>query len=88
MENKTIQIFVDPSTPDTPWILRYQDHQSVTGYNEKRYQDITIKTPCKTVVRDIDAKKGKFVLETIGTIYEHPTKPKATIQSNSLPRPY
>ena len=88
MENKTIHIFVDPSTPDTPWILRYEDKQSESGFNESRYADVSIKTPCKTVSREINAKMGKYVLETLGTIYEHPTQPKATIQSNSLPRPY
>jgi hypothetical protein len=86
--NKIIQVFVDPSTPNTPWVLRYEDPKSESGYNESRYADVTIKTPCKTVSREINAKMGKYVLETLGTIYEHPMAPKATIQSNSLPRPY
>jgi hypothetical protein len=88
MGNIIIQIYVNPNTPDTPWILRYQDPQSESGFNELRFQSVTIKTPCKTISRDLEATQGKYVLETIGTIYQHPTLPKATIQSNSLPRPY
>jgi hypothetical protein len=88
MENKILQIYIDLHTPDTPWIVRYQDRKSESGFNETRYQSLVIKTPCKTITRDIPANKGKYVIETIGTVYEHPTEPKAIIQSNSLPRPY
>lgn len=88
MPNGRIYIFVDPFTPDTPWVIRYEDKQSITGFNETRAKDVQIRTPCKTVTIDQKGIKGRYQLETHGSIHKHPLEDRIIIQSNSLPTPW
>lgn len=80
MANNILWI-ICPRYPKEPWIVFNKDQI-------QHYDELTIKTPCKTVTRDIPDFGTVQVLETIATLYKHPLRDKATIQSNSLPRPY
>ena len=88
MANGKVYIYVDPLTPDTPWIIRYEDPKSDTGFNETRVQELEIRTSCKSVISDFPSTKGRYQIETFGSVIKHPTRPKAIIQSGSLPTPW
>lgn len=88
MGNGKVYIYVDPKTPDTPWILRYEDPNSANGFNEVRVLDLEIRSACKGVVVNDRGTRGMYQLECIGRVCMHPTLPKAIIQSGSLPLPW
>jgi len=63
------QIYVDRKT-DTPWIIAYEDKNSITGWNELRVKDILIKAPIRNIVDEERREhQGRYKLETVSPCY-------------------
>lgn len=84
--NSELFIYVDRESPKTPWIIRYPDLNSITGYNEVRVANLEIRTPVITRILDNPITHGKYALSTFGQLELNQTEPKAIIQASGMPK--
>lgn len=69
MDPRDVLIYVDVADTENPWILRYRDDGSVTGWNEIKAARISSRKPFVTsIVDEHSLRQGRFAIKSAGRI--------------------
>ena len=69
MDPRDVLIYVDTADPETPWILRYRDEGSVSGWNEIKAARISSRKPFViSIVDEHSLRQGRYAIKSAGRI--------------------
>lgn len=69
MDPRDVMIYVDTADPVTPWVLRYRDEGSATGWNEVHVSRISSRKPFVTsIVDEHSLRQGRYAIKSAGRI--------------------
>jgi hypothetical protein len=69
MDTRDVMIYVDTADSETPWVLRYRDEGSASGWNEVHVARISSRKPFVTsIVDEHSLRQGRYAIKSAGRI--------------------
>lgn len=78
MSDQELIIFVDRTTPLTPWVV-------CSGGSTFRFRELEIRVPIRTSITENAAGRGKYAMTAVGYLEANQVEPKAVIRPAAFP---